>query len=163
MIRCVFFDRDGTLGTLSDVRYPQTITYFPDARETIRTLHERGIKAMIATNQSSIARGTGAGYDFDGEFRLLGADDWFICPHDNQDGCDCRKPATGLLRRALEKYHWSGGECAMVGDRETDILCGERMGMFTVLLSPQRECTFATRPKAIISSLSELLQVLPTD
>lgn len=102
MIRCVFFDRDGTLGTLDDVRYPQTFRLFPDAKKTIDALKARGMFVFIASNQSCVARGTDGGYDFAREFSLLGADDWFICPHDKKDGCACRKPKTRLWTRLCE-------------------------------------------------------------
>lgn len=160
MIECVFFDRDGTLGTLSDVRYPQTFTCFPDAKSTVAALKKRGYKVMIATNQACIARGTDGGYDYAAEFQDLGADDWFICPHDSADRCDCRKPAVGLLLRAIQKHNLKAENCVMVGDRSTDIICGQKMGMFTVLLDSERKCQCSPLPDAVISSLAELLQIL---
>lgn len=158
MIRSVFFDRDGTLGTLDDVRYPQTFRLFPDAKKTIEALKARGMRVFIASNQSCIARGTDGGYDFAREFSLLGADDWFICPHDKEDGCDCRKPKTGLLDAAVRKYGLLRRECAMVGDRETDIECGKAAGMFTVLYDDSGKKP--TAADASVRSLSELLTLL---
>ncbi len=128
MIEGIFFDRDGTLGNLTDIRYPQTLVPFEGIRETFAALHAMGIKVFIATNQSSIARGTGAGYDFEAEFASYGADDWFLCPHDSGDGCDCRKPLSGLLRRAAEKYGLNLKNCVMVGDRWSDMKCGADAG-----------------------------------
>ena len=158
MIRCVFFDRDGTLGTLDDVRYPQTFRLFPDAKKTIDALKARGMFVFIARNQSCVARGTDGGYDFAREFSLLGADDWFICPHDKKDGCACRKPKTGLLDEAVRKYGLIRRECAMVGDRETDIECGRAAGMFTVLLDDSG--AKLTEADVSVRSLSELLYLL---
>ncbi|RPJ34154.1 MAG: HAD-IIIA family hydrolase, partial [Deltaproteobacteria bacterium] len=57
-IIAVFMDRDGTIceevGYLSS---PAQIRLIPGAGEAIRLLNERGIKAVVITNQSGIARG----------------------------------------------------------------------------------------------------------
>lgn len=133
-IRCILFDRDGTLGELSDVRYPETFVPFCSVAEVFRTLRERGYKVGIITNQSSIARGTGAGYDFEGEFASFGADVWEICPHDVGDNCDCRKPKSGLLLRAAAKLGIPPEECAVVGDRISDLECAFRVGATGILV-----------------------------
>ena len=134
MIRCILFDRDGTLGELSDERYPETFVPFCDVAEVFRNLKEKGYIVGIVTNQSSIARGTGAHYDFDREFADYGCDIWEICPHDNGDGCDCRKPKSGLLLRAAKRLGLSPAECLVVGDRMSDILCAENAGAEGVLV-----------------------------
>lgn len=161
MINCVFFDRDGTLGSLSDVRYPQTFTYFSDAFETIDLLKRRGKKIIIVTNQACIARGTDGGYDFAAEFAALGADDFFLCPHDGKDGCSCRKPATGLLEQAFRKYALVKEECIMVGDRPSDILCGKRMGVYTALLAQNGVSDGGEpQPDFVVRRLSELPDII---
>ncbi len=155
MIKNVFFDRDGTLGSLTDVRYPQTFALFPDAKAAIAALKGAGLNLYVASNQACIARGTDGGYDFAAEFTALGMDDWFICPHDKGDGCQCRKPKTGLLDAAVQKYGMRREECVMVGDRETDVACGKAAGMRTVLLGKGESAADAT-----VSSLSEAANVI---
>ena len=128
MIRCILFDRDGTLGDLSDVRYPQTFLPFCDIKKVFDRLKERGYTVGIITNQASIARGTGKNYDFDKEFSSYGADVWEICPHDTKDNCNCRKPKSGLLIAITEKLGISPAECLVVGDRLSDIQCARNVG-----------------------------------
>jgi len=102
----VMIDRDGTMGgdaTGGNFRTPQDYRSFPGTREAFRLLRENGILALVVTNQSCIARGLDGGYDFAAEFRDIGAADWFICPHDKQDHCRCRKPGTGLVEQARDK------------------------------------------------------------
>ena len=132
--RCILFDRDGTLGVLSDDRYPETFTSFCSIREVFDSLKARGLFVGIITNQSSIARGTGKGYDFDAEFQSYGTDLWEICPHDSNDGCNCRKPKSGMLLSVANRLHIRPEECVVVGDRLSDILCAKTVGAAGILV-----------------------------
>ena len=158
MIRNVIFDRDGTLGRLTDVRYPQTLELFHDTKKVLNQLKRDGCRIFVATNQACIARETDGGYDFAAEFSSLGMDDWFICPHDKQDDCNCRKPKTGLLEQAVKKYNLKTEECVVVGDRETDIVCAKNMGMYAILLKGKNGLD--TQADAIVASLSDVLDVI---
>jgi histidinol-phosphate phosphatase family protein len=58
-----------------------------------------------------------------------------ICYHRAEDGCTCRKPATGLLAEAFAQH--PGHDIAaswMVGDRAPDVIAGAAFGMRTALL-----------------------------
>ena len=112
-------------------------------------LREHGVLALVTTNQSCIARGLDGGYDFAAEFRDIGADGWFICPHDRQDGCRCRKPGTGLIEQARDRYDLDLARSYMIGDRWSDMLAGGRMGMrlIPVLTGKGRETLGAEREK----------------
>ena len=137
-MRTVFFDRDGTLGLLSDNRYPNTFTPFDNLAEIIGDLHKAGLLCMVYTNQSCVARGLDGGYDFDAEFKSAGFDDWFICPHDHNDNCSCRKPKAGLLTQAAQKHKLDLSDCFAVGDRLTDIEAGNTSGCKTILVRTGR-------------------------
>ena len=51
-----------------------------------------------------------------------------------------RKPRRGALRRVMADLGLPSGKVAMVGDRLfTDVLCGNRLGLYTVLVHPLRE------------------------
>ena len=128
IIRCILFDRDGTLGELGDKRFPETFTPFCDIKKVFFELKKQGYLVGIITNQSSIARGTGVGYDFENEFLSYGADAWEICPHDTQDHCDCRKPKSGLLTKIAKTLGVSPKKCLVVGDRLSDIQCAKNVG-----------------------------------
>lgn len=134
MIRCILFDRDGTLGALTDVRYPQTFAPFCPIAPVFARLKAKGYTVGILSNQSSIARGTAKDYDFDKEFFDYGADLWAICPHDDKDNCNCRKPKSGLLFQICEKGGFLPAECLLVGDRLTDVQCAKNAGASAVLV-----------------------------
>ena len=135
MIKCILFDRDGTLGSLSDLRFPQTFTPFADIQGVFKQLQSKGYLVGIITNQSSIARGTAIGYDYEAEFKSYGVDAYAICPHDNQDNCPCRKPKSGLLMQVCEQLSILPTQCLIVGDRLSDVLCAKNVGAEAVLVT----------------------------
>ena len=50
------------------------------------------------------------------------------------------KPRRGALRRVIQELDLPNDQIAMVGDRLlTDVLCGNRLGLYTVLVRPVRE------------------------
>ena len=138
MRTAVLIDRDGTMGGDYYVKHPQDYYAYPGTREAFRLLNEAGLPSIIITNQSCIARKLDGGYDFDAEFRDIGATDWFICPHDNDDHCHCRKPETGLIEQAQAKHGLDLKTCYMIGDRWTDMYAGGKMGLKLVLVMTGR-------------------------
>ena len=51
--------------------------------------------------------------------------------------CGARKPRRGALRTVIEELKLPPEQIAMVGDRLfTDVLCGNRLGLYTVLVRP---------------------------
>ena len=134
MIRCILFDRDGTLGELIDKRYPQTLRPYCNIATIFQQLKNKGYIVGIISNQSSIARGTGSNYDFESEFKSYGADVWEICPHDDKDNCDCRKPKSGMLLSVCKKLSILPEECLVVGDRLSDVQCAKNVGAKAVFV-----------------------------
>ena len=51
-----------------------------------------------------------------------------ICPHFAADGCECRKPATGLVRHLLRDAGVDLARSAVVGDRDTDLELARNLG-----------------------------------
>ena len=164
MIRCILFDRDGTLGELSDKRFPETFTPFCDIKKVFDELKQKGLLVGIITNQSSIARGTAGNYDFNGEFSAYGADAWEICPHDTQDNCNCRKPKSGLLLKIAKKLGVMPNECLVVGDRLSDIQCAKAVGAAGALVltgygKSEKESVLKTYPNTpILARFDEILK-----
>ena len=164
MIKCILFDRDGTLGELSDVRYPETFHAYADIKKCFASIQKKGYFVGIITNQSSIARGTGTDYDFEKEFLSYGVDVWKICPHDNEDHCNCRKPKSGLLLAAAEELRISPSECLVVGDRLSDILCAKNVGANAALVTTgynEKENVLAQFPDTpILSRFDKILNLI---
>jgi D-glycero-D-manno-heptose 1,7-bisphosphate phosphatase len=141
----VFLDRDGTIieerGFLNDLA---EIEILPTVVGALRLLHERGFATVVVSNQSGVARGY---FDDDavravnGEITRLLANDgvaidaWYWCSH-YDEGCACRKPAPGMIRRAVEEHGLTLEGSAMVGDRGSDIALGHAVGIPGILMPP---------------------------
>lgn len=141
----VFLDRDGVLcAEKGYVTHMEELEIFPYARESIDLLHQKGFLAICVTNQSAVARGWMTERTLQRMNQALiertGLDAVYYCPHHPQGigrygiVCGCRKPDSGMIERAMLEYGIVRGGSYMVGDRATDILCGQKAGLKTVLV-----------------------------
>jgi D-glycero-D-manno-heptose 1,7-bisphosphate phosphatase len=141
----VFFDRDGVLNqaVLVDGRPhpPQgegELLLEDGAADACKRLREAGVPMVVITNQPDIARGTVSRETVDHlngllkEMLLLDA--VYVCPHDDGDGCDCRKPAPGMLFDAARDLGLDLSRSVMVGDRWKDVEAGRKAGCATVFV-----------------------------
>jgi histidinol-phosphate phosphatase family protein len=149
----VLFDRDGTL--VEDVPYngdPGKVRPVPGAREAVDRLKAAGLRVGVVTNQSGLARGYFTGEDMDRVNarvdELLGPfDTWQVCPHDDGDGCRCRKPGPGLVEQAAEALGTTPDRCVVIGDIGRDVAAAEAAGATGVLVP-----TPVTRPGEIAAA-----------
>jgi histidinol-phosphate phosphatase family protein len=139
----VFLDRDGTIieekGFLND---PNGVEILPTVVDALRLLRERGFATVVVSNQSGVARG----YFDDDAVRAVNdeiarrlahdgvsIDAWYWCSH-YDEACECRKPAPGMIHRAVEEHKLTLQGGAMVGDRGSDIALGHAVGIPGILL-----------------------------
>jgi D-glycero-D-manno-heptose 1,7-bisphosphate phosphatase len=148
--RAVFLDRDGVL-TQPIVREgkaysPRTISEFrilPEVKSAIDGLHKQGFLLFVITNQPDIARKKMRWEDLhqmnDELIRELNGSDRIravmVCPHDDQDGCDCRKPKPGMLLKAAKEWDVDLETSFLVGDRQVDISAGAHVRCKTVIIN----------------------------
>ena len=137
----VFLDRDGVITTeKSYVLKLNDLEIFPYAEEAVRVIHEKGYWAIVITNQSAVGRGMLQEDELKRMNDLLiqstGVDAVFYCPHWSANGtiCSCRKPQTGLIEQAMKQFEIDSDNSYFVGDRASDIECGQNMGIRTVML-----------------------------
>ena len=136
MIQAIFFDRDGVLN--EEVGYLWEIEKFKwidGARAAIKFCNERGILAIVVTNQSGIARGMYTTQEVDAlhAFMEVGAhiDGFYYCPHHpNFSGeCDCRKPKPGLILRVCEEFKINPAKAILFGDSQRDLEAAKAAGL----------------------------------
>jgi len=143
--RAVFLDRDGVLNIAvmqnGKSRPPldaADLEIYPEAKEAVAALHRAGYLAICVTNQPDVARGARTLAEVEAMnqkvFRALNLNDIFTCPHDDKDGCLCRKPKPGMLLAAAQKWGVDIGASWMVGDRKGDIAAGRNAGCRTVFI-----------------------------
>lgn len=164
--RAVFLDRDGVLNepiVQDGVPHPPAtvndLVVAPGADAACRTLRRAGLLLIMVTNQPDLARGTTtrAAVEAINDVlrRELGLDDVFMCPHDDADDCQCRKPRPGLLLDAAARWSVRLDASVMVGDRWRDVEAGRQAGCATVLVRRGYEERPMTRPDRVVATLGE--------
>ena len=153
--KAIFLDRDGTInkyvGFLKDIN---NFELLDGVSKAIKKINDSGYLAIVATNQPVVARGDVSIEELQEIHNkmetLLGAegaylDGIFYCPHHPDKGfegerpefkkdCDCRKPKIGLLTKASERFNIDLKRSWMIGDSESDILCGKNEGCKTAYI-----------------------------
>ena len=143
--KAIFLDRDGTInkyvGFLRDINEFELL---PKVADAIKFINKSDYLAIVVTNQPVIARGEVTIDELNDIHNkmetLLGnegayLDAIYYCPHHPDKGfegevpelkikCDCRKPGIGLLEKAAADFNIDLTKSWMIGDSETDILCG---------------------------------------
>lgn len=153
--RAVFLDRDGTLVPDKDcLRDAGELELLPGVAAAIHQLNHSGWRAIVVTNQPVIAKGwcTEAELqDIHNKLEtLLGRDHAFLdriyfCPHHPDKGfagerpdlkieCDCRKPKTGMIQRAVAELNIDLRQSWLVGDTTTDLQTARNAGLKSILV-----------------------------
>jgi histidinol-phosphate phosphatase family protein len=142
--QAILFDRDGTL--VVDVPYngdPERVQPMPGARAALDRVRAAGVRVGVVSNQSGIARGLLTRDEVDrvnlrAEALLGPLGPVEVCPHGPEDGCDCRKPAPGMVLRAAARLGVPAERCAVVGDIGADVEAARAAGARGVLVPTGR-------------------------
>jgi D-glycero-D-manno-heptose 1,7-bisphosphate phosphatase len=127
----VFLDRDGTIAEeVGYLNHASRFRMFPFVAAAVRRLNEADLPVIVVTNQS----GVGRGYFPESLVRTVNElmtqqfaaaqariDAIYYCPHTSNDGCECRKPETGMLERAAREHSLDLRRSFVVGDRYGDV------------------------------------------
>jgi histidinol-phosphate phosphatase family protein len=133
-IQAVFIDRDGTIGGTDRVIYPGEFELFPNVSEAINQLKKYGILICSFTNQPGISKGEASIQSFEKELKDFGFEKIYLCPHQHNEGCQCRKPSPEMLRRAAKENNLELSHCVVIGDRWTDLLAADEVGCMKILV-----------------------------
>ena len=186
MKQAVFLDRDGTLiqdrGYICDF---SQVEFFPFAAAAVRALNRAGYLAIVASNQSAVARGICSEEQvvrlhkkLQGHFKRRGGAiaAFYHCPFLGNArvaayrlDSPLRKPAPGMLLQAALDFDLDLGRCFMVGDKADDIEAGKRAGCRTVLVrtgyggeSESRLDAEGPRPDLIVDDLAAAARAIAT-
>ena len=144
MKRAVFLDRDGTINEqMGYINHISRFRLLPKVAEAIRMLNENDYLVVVVTNQSGPARGY-----FPIELvhevnrhmqRLLknegaNVDAIYFCPHLPEDGCNCRKPKTGMIEMACRDMEIDLSRSYVVGDMCDDIELAKNAGIKGIMV-----------------------------
>lgn len=153
--RAIFLDRDGTMNVSKGfISNADDLELIPGTIEAIKAINKSGALAIVITNQPVIARGECSFEELHNIHNklktLLGekgafVDDIFYCPHHPDKGfegevpelkfdCECRKPKTGMIDEAVDKYNIDLSKSYMVGDSTMDLELARNAGVKSVLV-----------------------------
>ncbi|MBV8195887.1 MAG: HAD-IIIA family hydrolase [Candidatus Dormibacteraeota bacterium] len=161
----VFLDRDGVLiecEVIDGLPHPAVQSepqLLPRVDWACDRLKQAGLLLICVTNQPDIARGTTPSALVEAVnaalLRRLPLDAVMVCPHDDDDDCECRKPRPGLLLQAADRFGIELGDSVMVGDRWRDIEAGRRAGCGTVFVDRGYSEQPPASPDTIVASLAD--------
>lgn len=167
--KAVFFDRDGILNksfiinkkSYSPKSY-QDFEIFPESIKVIKKLKKAGFLIIVITNQPDISTGLLAKKDLYKMHRdlkkTLFVDQIFHCPHTDEEGCSCRKPKPGMIKRASYKWGIDLDKSYLVGDQWKDVEAGLAAGVLTILI--KRSYSGDCSPHFIVKSLEEIVDII---
>ncbi len=139
--KVLFIDRDGTLiAEPADYQVDAIakVALMPGVIRALQDIVAQGFELVMITNQDGLGTDAFPQAQFDPAhdhmlqlFSSQGIEfaETFICPHMPDAGCECRKPATGLLTAYLAKTALDLEQCAVIGDRSTDMELAKRLGV----------------------------------
>lgn len=153
--QAIFIDRDGTVVRDVDLLHRvEDLELLPFSAAAIKKINDSDYLSFLITNQPVVARnlcdtsvirqihnkletllGIGGAYLNDIYFCLHHPDKGY--PEENPDfkvDCDCRKPKTGMISKAVKEYNVDVESSWVIGDRTTDIQTGKNAGMKTILV-----------------------------
>ena len=100
-------------------------------------LTHHGCRIIVITNQSAIGLKLTTLAELERIHRNMGTevaraggriDAVYFCPHTKEDRCSCRKPRPGMIQEACRQHGIDTSTAVMVGDRTSDIACGQNAG-----------------------------------
>lgn len=136
--RAFFLDRDGVInksllkkGKPLAPREFKQFKIIKNVDKSLIFLKKQGFKNIIITNQPDIKKGlikNSTSKRINKEIKKkLQIDDIFICKHTDEDNCNCRKPKTGLIKKAKKKWNIDLKKSYLIGDRWRDIFLANKL------------------------------------
>jgi D-glycero-D-manno-heptose 1,7-bisphosphate phosphatase len=128
----VFLDRDGVIveNRPGHVKTWSEVKFLDGAFESLAQLAASPLAVVVVSNQGAVGRGLMTleqAWNIQNEIvdtiRCNGGriDASYLCPHHPDDGCECRKPAPGMLLRAARELNLDLSRSWLVGDAVSDM------------------------------------------
>lgn len=143
--RAIFLDRDGVLNVNrpDHVKTWNEFVFLPGALDALRQIAASDFVVLVMTNQSAIGRGhTSDAAVREIHNRMIAAvesaggriDAVYYCPHSPADGCDCRKPKTGMYLQSAREWNIDLSRSYVVGDASADVTAARAIGARAILV-----------------------------
>ena len=171
MKKAVFLDRDGVInkafiknGLPESPNSLSELEILPGVKESILRLKKLNFICLVVTNQPDVQRGKIKKNTIIKMNNFLKKkielDDIFVCYHDDQDKCNCRKPKPGLLLQAKKKWNVDFKKSFIVGDRWRDIQAGKKVGCKTIFLDYKYKDIKPKNPDFVTDTLANATYII---
>ena len=175
--KVVFIDRDGVINV--DLwKYVETWKEFrfeKGALEGLKTLHDKGFDIFIISNQA------GVGDEVFTEAAMWQVHEKMVaamakrdikirgaryCTHGKKERCECRKPKTLLLEKAVMGLNYDKQTTFFVGDKLSDLEAGKNFGIRTILVrtgygpDTEKKLTKKLQPDHIVNDLRDAVPII---
>ena len=135
----ILLDRDGVINRdlPTSVLSREQFEMLAPSPAAIALLNRKGYRIAVVTNQACVGRGELSGDELDRIHQMMREqvaeagghiDAIYVCPHTDDDRCDCRKPRTGLIDRARDELGFVPEHTWMVGDDLRDVEAARAAG-----------------------------------
>ena len=139
----VFLDRDGVINKkrIDYVKNIDEFIFLPNSIKAIKELNKICSKVIIVTNQSIINRGIISEKKLqeihDHMLKILEKNSCqiskiYFCPHRPDENCECRKPKTGMLEKAIKEFKIDITKSWLIGDDKKDIQVANTIGLKSI-------------------------------
>ena len=176
--RAVFLDRDGVINRpiVRDGRpYPpssvEEFEIYGDVAEGCARLKAAKFLLVVVTNQPDVGRGTQSREVVEAMHAKMQAalptlERIEVCYHAGErhgESCDCRKPRTGLIRRAADDLNIDLGASYVIGDRWRDVDCAHAAGCRAIFIERGYQESLRERPDSTVSSFKDAVSTVLRD
>ncbi|MBM3206516.1 MAG: HAD-IIIA family hydrolase [Candidatus Staskawiczbacteria bacterium] len=148
--RAIFLDRDGTINKYDgEISKESDMNLYGFAATSVNKINNSDYLAIVITNQPGIAKGFITKKELDNIHHKLESDlgkngakvdEIYYCPHHPEKGfdgevknlkikCNCRKPAIGLIKKAVKDFNIDIKKSFFIGDSTADARAAEKAGL----------------------------------
>lgn len=167
--RAIFLDRDGVInqvvlrdGAPGSPREIAEFEFESGIDEELQRLRSAGFKLFVVTNQPDAARGLLSADNLrmmtERVIANCRVDGIKICPHDDRDRCECRKPKPGMLIELAREYDIALSSSYLIGDSSRDTMAARAAGCTAIMLDrPYNQGAPADRRAANLGQAVDLI------
>ena len=151
MNKAVFLDRDGVINNDLDHYYvykPDDVIINPGIPELLKNLYDRGFLLIIISNQGGISKGIYSQEDVEKtnkkilellkNYKIEFAEIYYCTHYQQIEKCICKKPDSLMIEKAISRFKIDPSLSYFIGDRDSDIEAGNKMGLKTIKVEPNQ-------------------------
>ena len=168
MKKAIFLDRDGIINVDHSYVYEkENFEFCEGIFETLQYFLSLDYLLFVVTNQSGIGRGYYSEEDFEKltswmldvfTCKEIKIQKVYHCPHNPDEGCKCRKPATAMFEKAKKEFNIDMQNSWMIGDKSSDIQAGINANISNTIFINSSTCKEASYSVKSILDTIEIIK-----